>query len=134
MLLDGELAQAGRHPEVLGVIAKHGDGAADFLWRNKGTLAGGAALTAFLADPEPFLDGTPSPTGAVELALPSGAVLRFPAGHPGGGDRRRRPGHRGPPVLTVPPTTKLWFAAAVDLRLGFDGLADLVRTQLAADP
>jgi transposase len=37
-------------------------------------------------------------------------------------------------VLTVPPTTKLWFASAVDLRLGFDGLSQLVRTQLSADP
>lgn len=37
-------------------------------------------------------------------------------------------------MLTVPPTTKLWFAPAVDLRLGFDGLANLVRTQLSADP
>ena len=37
-------------------------------------------------------------------------------------------------MLTVPPSTKLWFAAAVDLRLGFDGLAGLVRTQLHADP
>jgi len=37
-------------------------------------------------------------------------------------------------VLTVPPTTKLWFASAVDLRLGFDGLSSLVRTQLSADP
>ena len=37
-------------------------------------------------------------------------------------------------MLTIPPTTKLWFAAAVDLRLGFDGLANLVRTQLSSDP
>ena len=37
-------------------------------------------------------------------------------------------------MLTIPPTTKLWFAAAVDLRLGFDGLSQLVRTQLSADP
>jgi len=37
-------------------------------------------------------------------------------------------------VLSVPPTTKLWFAGGVDLRLGFDGLANLVRTQLSADP
>ena len=37
-------------------------------------------------------------------------------------------------MLTIPPSTKLWFAAAVDLRLGFDGLAGLVRTQLHADP
>jgi hypothetical protein len=59
MLLDGELAGATtRHPEVLGVVANHGDRAAEFLWKNKEVLAGGAALTAFLADPEPFLDGT----------------------------------------------------------------------------
>ena len=37
-------------------------------------------------------------------------------------------------MLTIPSSTKLWFAAAVDLRLGFDGLAGLVRTQLHADP
>ena len=37
-------------------------------------------------------------------------------------------------MLTVPPTTKLWFAGGVDLRLGFDGLSNLVRTQLHADP
>src|SRR3954467_1361781 len=43
-------------------------------------------------------------------------------------------GYGGAPVLTIPPSTKLWFAAAVDLRLGFDGLANLVRTQLSADP
>ena len=36
-------------------------------------------------------------------------------------------------MLTVPPT-KLWFAPAVDLRLGFDGLSNLVRSQLHADP
>jgi hypothetical protein len=58
MLMDGELAQAGRHPELLGVVAKHGDRAVNFLWHNKATLAGGAALAAFLADPEPFLNGT----------------------------------------------------------------------------
>jgi transposase len=37
-------------------------------------------------------------------------------------------------VLTIPPSTKLWLASAVDLRLGFDGLANLVRSQLDADP
>jgi hypothetical protein len=58
MLMEGEMANAGRHPELLGVVAKHGDGAVNFLWQNKGPLAGGAALAAFLADPEPFLSGT----------------------------------------------------------------------------
>ena len=58
MLMDGELANnAARHPEVLGVVANHGDRAVNFLWQNKATLAGGAALAAFLANPEPFLNG-----------------------------------------------------------------------------
>ncbi len=34
-------------------------------------------------------------------------------------------------MLTVPPTTKLWFAGGVALRLGFDGLANQVRGRLA---
>lgn len=37
-------------------------------------------------------------------------------------------------MLTVPPSVKLWFAGGVDLRLGFAGLAGLVRTQLNSDP
>ncbi len=37
-------------------------------------------------------------------------------------------------MLTVPPSVKLWFGGGVDLRLGFDGLAERVRTQLKADP
>ena len=57
-----------------------------------------------------------------------------PRRRPPGTDRRRPPRAGGAAVLTVPPTIKLWFAAAVDLRLGFDGLANLVRTQLSADP
>ena len=52
------MANASRHPELLGVVTKNGDKAVNFLWQNKGTLAGGAALAAFLADPEPFLNGT----------------------------------------------------------------------------
>jgi hypothetical protein len=55
--LEGELAQCGRHPELLAVIAKFGERAAAFVWDNKGALAAGAVLAAFLADPEPFLDG-----------------------------------------------------------------------------
>ena len=37
-------------------------------------------------------------------------------------------------MLSIPPSVKLWFAGGVDLRLGFDGLAGLVQTQLNADP
>jgi hypothetical protein len=58
MLMEGEFANAGRHPELLGIVARHGETAVNFLWQNKATLAGGAALATFLADPEPFLNGT----------------------------------------------------------------------------
>jgi hypothetical protein len=54
----GDLARIGRTDELLAVVARYGDRAMDFIWRNKGSLAVGAALTAFLADPESFLDGT----------------------------------------------------------------------------
>ena len=37
-------------------------------------------------------------------------------------------------MLSIPPGVKLWFAGGVDLRLGFDGLSNLVRTPLSADP
>jgi hypothetical protein len=55
-MMAGELSASGRTAEVMGVIARHGDRAMDFIWRNKGILAGGAALTAFLVNPEPYLD------------------------------------------------------------------------------
>jgi len=58
MLLEEDIAKTARHAELLEVVGKHGDSAADFIWRNKGVLAGGAALTAFLVNPEPFLNGT----------------------------------------------------------------------------
>lgn len=54
----GELAQMGRTPELLDVVGKYGDRAMDFVWRNKGSLTVTAALAAFLADPQPFIDGT----------------------------------------------------------------------------
>jgi len=44
--------------ETLDVIAKHGEPAMEFIWKHKGVLAGGAALAAFLANPEPYLSGT----------------------------------------------------------------------------
>jgi hypothetical protein len=58
MLMEGELANAAHHPALLNVVAKHGETAVNFLWQNKATLAGGAALAVFLHDPEPFLNGT----------------------------------------------------------------------------
>ncbi|MGA8611151.1 MAG: hypothetical protein WB760_05450 [Xanthobacteraceae bacterium] len=53
----GELAATGQASEVLSVIAKYGDPAMDFLWRHKGVLASTVALTAFIANPEPYISG-----------------------------------------------------------------------------
>jgi hypothetical protein len=55
---DGHLTRIGRTTEVLEVIAKYGDRAATFVWNNKGALATATVLAAFLANPEPFLNGT----------------------------------------------------------------------------
>jgi hypothetical protein len=65
MLAKGELAAMGHTPELLGVIGKYGDPAMDFIWRHKGVLAGGAALTAFLANPQPYLNGTNQLAGTI---------------------------------------------------------------------
>ena len=61
----GEIAALGRTPEVMGVIARYGDPAMEFIWRHKGALAVSTALTAFLANPQPFIDGTTQVTGTV---------------------------------------------------------------------
>ena len=58
MLDAGELKQIGRTDQVLGVVGKYGNRGMDFVWRNKGALAVAAGLTAFLANPEPFINGT----------------------------------------------------------------------------
>ena len=55
MLAEGEMA---KHPEMFGVAARHGERAVKFMWENKVALAGTAAAAAFIANPEPFLDGT----------------------------------------------------------------------------
>jgi len=62
---DGQLATIGRTPELLDAIARYGDRAMDFVWRHKGALTVTAALTAFLANPEPFLDGAADVTKIV---------------------------------------------------------------------
>lgn len=58
MAEDGDLATIGRTPELLRVVGRFGDRAMEFLWKHKAALTVGAALAAFLNDPEPFLDGT----------------------------------------------------------------------------
>lgn len=47
-----------QNESVQGLIGKSGDRAMAFVWKNKGALLVTATLTAFLADPDPFIDGT----------------------------------------------------------------------------
>jgi hypothetical protein len=65
----GELARIGRTPEVLTVIEKYGDKAMQFIWNHKGALAVAATLTAFLAEPEPFINGAKDITQVVAKPL-----------------------------------------------------------------
>jgi hypothetical protein len=65
MLAEGETAHLATSPKLLGVIARYGDDAMNFVWRHKGTLAVSAALAAFLADPEPFITGAKDITAVV---------------------------------------------------------------------
>lgn len=54
----GELAGIGQADRLLGVVGRFVDRGMEFVWRNKKALFVGAALAAFLADPQPFIDGT----------------------------------------------------------------------------
>ena len=58
MLVEGgDLVKIGRSQELLEVIAKYGDRAMTAIWQNKGALATAAGLSAFLINPEPFING-----------------------------------------------------------------------------
>jgi hypothetical protein len=55
---DQSTSAMARNPQLLDVVSKYGDNAMNFIWRNKGALAVGTTLAAFLANPQPFIDGT----------------------------------------------------------------------------
>jgi len=86
----GELASLGQSERLLDVIGRYGDKAMDFIWKNKGALAVGATLTAFVADPEPFLNtagklgekgletvGQPLASAAGEVAKEAGRQIHW---------------------------------------------------------
>jgi hypothetical protein len=58
MVDSGELAKIGRGEELLGVISKYGDRGMEFVYKHRKILTGAAVLTAFLANPQPYIDGT----------------------------------------------------------------------------
>jgi hypothetical protein len=58
MIEDGAIKGGQQSVGLLNVVAKYGDKAMEFIWKNKGALTVAAGLTAFLHDPEPFIQGT----------------------------------------------------------------------------
>lgn len=59
MMADGNVLHAipSQSPRLLKVIQRYGDGAAEFIWKNKGALMVASSLAVFLDNPEPFLNG-----------------------------------------------------------------------------
>jgi len=58
MLADeGVLAKVPQRDAVLETITRYGNGAADWVWRNKGAITTAGVVTAFVANPEPFIKG-----------------------------------------------------------------------------
>jgi hypothetical protein len=55
---DGVIRPGELGDELLDVIIRYGDKAMAFIWRNKGSLALTAVLGTFVANPEPYIDGT----------------------------------------------------------------------------
>lgn len=54
-MLTEELGAAGRGADFMKVLAQRGDVAADWIWKNKGTIAVATTATAFLTNPDAFL-------------------------------------------------------------------------------
>jgi hypothetical protein len=62
---------AGQADQLLKIVGKYGDNAAEFIWKNKVVLASTTVLAAFLADPEPYLNGAKDLASAgVKAATP----------------------------------------------------------------
>lgn len=58
MLADeGVLTKVPQRDAVLDTIGKYGDKAADGVWRNKGVVTVATVAAAFVANPEPFING-----------------------------------------------------------------------------
>jgi len=70
MVERGELAAIGRTSELLAVIGKYGNRGMEFVWQHKASLAESATLALFLANPEPFVNGT------LELVEPAESSTR----------------------------------------------------------
>lgn len=54
---NGLLTATNRSSELLPVVSRYGDGAMDFIWKNKGSLAVASVLATFLANPQIYISG-----------------------------------------------------------------------------
>jgi hypothetical protein len=61
---DGIIKAGEQGDKLLDVITWYGDKAMAFIWRNKGALTVTAVLGTFVADPEPYINGTVKLVGA----------------------------------------------------------------------
>jgi len=80
----GELAKLGKTDALLEIVGRYGNRAMEFIWNNKGALAVTAGMTAFIADPEGFLNGTrhlAQVVGENVIAPSVGAVAEHVAPH-----------------------------------------------------
>ena len=57
-MLQTNLLRIHKAKRLVEIIGKYGDPAMDWVWKHKAPLAASAAMAAFLANPEPFLNGT----------------------------------------------------------------------------
>ncbi len=77
MAEDGALKKIGKSDELLETIGKYGDKAMNFIWDNKGALAVSTTLTAFLLNPEPFLNNTLGKIGDVPGQIANEAAKKM---------------------------------------------------------
>ena len=77
MAEDGTLKKIGKSDELLETIGKYGDKAMNFIWDNKGALAVSTTLTAFLLNPEPFLNNTLGKIGDVPGQIANEAAKKM---------------------------------------------------------
>ncbi len=54
---EGVLVKIPERERVLDTIGQYGDGAADWVWNNKGAIAAVAVVAAFVSNPDPFING-----------------------------------------------------------------------------
>ncbi len=94
------------------------------------------AVTSTLVSVQLVPDDEPVAASIVEVVLPGGPTLRVAAAARCGksaATAARAPG--GLLVLSFPPAVRIWLGnQSVDMRRGFDGLAEQVRQHLQADP